>query len=168
LIQPSDGFRQDYAEFLSPDESFGRLRFVHLPFEQPRRLNSEALAVLAVEAAVAGVDTVDAFWLDSELTAPIDMLVQAIEQRTGRPVIFAPAEAGVTAGALMSLAPSPLSVANESARNALRILDGEVPASPLPLASFNVEFALNLETADRLGIVPPHELLELAHGRLFR
>jgi ABC-type uncharacterized transport system substrate-binding protein len=139
-----------------------------LPFDQPRRANSEALALLVVEAAVGGVDKVDAFWLDSELAAPVDRLVQAIEQRTGRPVIFAPAEAGVTAGALMSLAPSPMSVANESARHALRILDGEVPASPLPLTPFNIELALNLDTADRLGIVPPHELLELAHGRLFR
>jgi hypothetical protein len=145
--------------------------FVPIPFELEPRPEAAAMlssVVAAAVSAVAGEQRVDAFWLALETTAPLDLLVQAIEVQTGRPVIYAPSEAAVAAGALMSLAPEPRSTGREAAALARRLLDG-ASASDIPLrAPHRVDFALNLETADALGIVPPHELLELARGRLFR
>lgn len=121
----------------------------------------------AVLAAMSSENRVEAFWLALEPSAPLDLLVQSIEAETGLPVIYAPSEAAVAAGALMSLAPEPASVGREAAALALRLLDG-APASAIPLrAPFRVELALNLGTAESLGLVPPHELLQLARGRLF-
>jgi hypothetical protein len=145
--------------------------FVPIPFELEPGHEAAAMlssVVAAAVGAVAGEHQVDAFWLALEATAPLDLLVQAIEAQTGRPVIYAPSEAAVAAGALMSLAPDPRSTGREAAALAKRLLDG-APVSEIPLrAPHRVDFALNLETADTLGIVPPHELLELARGRLFR
>ena len=145
--------------------------FVPIPFELEPGPEAAAMlssVVAAAVGAVAGEPEVDAFWLALETTAPLDLLVQAIEAQTGRPVIYAPSEAAVAAGALMSLAPDPRSTGREAAALANRLLDG-TPVSDIPLrAPHRVDFALNLETADTLGIIPPHELLELARGRLFR
>jgi hypothetical protein len=145
--------------------------FVPIPFELEPGPEAAAMlsgVVAAAVDAVAGEPRVDAFWLALETTAPLDLLVQAIEVQTGRPVIYAPSEAAVAAGALMSLAPDPRSTGREAAALAKRLLDG-APVADIPLrAPHRVDFALNLETADALGIVPPHELLELARGRLFR
>jgi hypothetical protein len=144
--------------------------FVPVPFalepgpEVGATLSSVRRAALA---ASSGDERVEAFWLALEPSAPLDLLVQAIEATTGLPIIYAPSEAAVAAGALMSLAPEPASVGREAAALALRLLDGD-PASAIPLrAPYRVELALNLETAEALGIVPPHELLQLARGRLF-
>jgi putative tryptophan/tyrosine transport system substrate-binding protein len=145
--------------------------FVSVPFmlhadaDTPAMLASVAAA--AVEAARRELP-VDAFWLALDAAAPLDLLVRAIERRTGLPVVYAPSEAAVAAGALMSLAPEPRSTAREAALLAKRLLDGATPADIPVRAPHRVDFSLNLETADGLGIVPSHELMELARGRLFR
>lgn len=145
--------------------------FVALPFTMATGADTAALLQTvgdAAAAAAAGEVAIDAFWLAVDAAAPLDLLVRAIETRTGRPVVYAPSEAAVAAGALMSLAPEPLGTAREAAALAKRLLDGAAPAD-LPLrAPHRVDLSLNLETADSLGIVPGHQLLELARGRLFR
>lgn len=145
--------------------------FVPIPFElgpgpEPGTLLSSV--VTAAVNAVTGAQQIEAFWLALEPSAPLDLLVQAIESETGRPVIFAASEAAVAAGALMSLAPEPRSTGQEAAILAMRLLDGAPAGELLLRAPHRVDFALNLETADALGIIPPYELIELARGRLFR
>ena len=145
--------------------------FVPIPFEvapgpEPATLLSSV--VTAAADAVAGAQRIEAFWLALEPSAPLDLVVQAIEAETGRPVIYAPSEAAVAAGALMSLAPEPRSTGQEAALLAMRLLDGAMSGELSLRAPHRVDFALNLETADTLGIIPPHELIELARGRLFR
>ena len=145
--------------------------FVSVPFTLPEDADTPAMlasvAAAAAEAARRELP-VDAFWLALDAAAPLDLLVRAIERRTGRPVVYAPSEAAVAAGALMSLAPEPRSTAREAALLAKRLLDGATPADIPVRAPHRVDFSLNLETADALGIVPSHELMELARGRLFR
>ena len=145
--------------------------FVSLPFTLPEDADTPALlasvAAAAAEAARREVP-VDAFWLALDAAAPLELLVRAIERRTGRPIVYAPSEAAVAAGALMSLAPEPTSTAREAAHLAKRLLDGATPAELPVRAPHRVDFSLNLETADALGIVPSHALMELARGRLFR
>ena len=151
------------------DRALGR--FIDVPFERSHHGSAEAVIAHVVDAtasAVASEPSIDAFWVAVELTAPFDTLVRAIEGRTGRPVLFAPTEAAVAAGALMSMAPEPVTTAREAAMLASQLLSGTAPAM-LPVRSpRRVELALNLTTAEALDIVPPHELLELARGRLFR
>ena len=145
--------------------------FVSLPVVLPDAVDLGAMieGVVAVAAeAVAGDLPVDAFWLALDATAPLEAMVRAIETRTGRPVVYAPSQAAVAAGALMSLAPEPRSTAREAALLAKRLLDGVAPADGPVRAPHPVDFSLNLETAAALGIVPSHELMELARGRLFR
>ena len=145
--------------------------FIGVPFERARHTSAEAILASVVDAAAAAGSSdppIDAFWIGIELAAPFDTLVRAVEERTGRPILFAPTEAAVAAGALMSLAPEPVTTAREAAMLASRLLNGTTPAM-LPVRSpRRVELALNLTTAEALDIVPPHELLELARGRLFR
>gem|GEM_PF-2451985 len=145
--------------------------FVALPFVVAGDADTAALLGAvgdAAAAAAAGELSVDAFWLALDTAAPLDLLVRTIETRTGRPVVYAPSEAAVAAGALMSLAPDPRSTAREAAALAERLLAGATPAD-LPLrAPHRVDLSLNLETADSLGIVPSHQLMEFARGRLFR
>ena len=148
-----------------------RVRFVDVPFEQSLETDAEAVLANVVNAAVAAVSrepSIDAFWISLELAVPFDLVVRAIKDRTGRPVLFAPTEAAVAAGALMSLAPEPVTTAREAAILASQLLGGTAPASLPTRSPRRVEFALNLTTAETLDIVPPHELLELARGRLFR
>lgn len=143
--------------------------FVPIPFEpgpEPGTLVSSVVAAAA--NAASGAQPIEAFWLALEASAPLDLLVRAIEGETGRPVIYAPSEAAVEAGALMSLAPEPRSLGQQAAFLAMRLLDGAVAGDLSLWAPHRVDFALNLETADALGIIPPHELIELARGRLFR
>lgn len=144
--------------------------FVAVPFSLAASADTAALLGAVGDAAAAAASdlSVDAFWLAVDAAAPLDLLVRTIETRTGRPVIYAPSEAAVAAGALMSLAPEPHSTAREAAALAERLLAGAAPAD-LPLrAPHRVDLSLNLETADSLGIVPGHQLMELARGRLFR
>ncbi len=145
--------------------------FVSVPFVVPAEADTAVLVervVAAAAAAATGELAVDAFWLALDATAPLEVLVQAIEQHTGQLVVYAPSQAAVAAGALMSLAPEPRSTALEAAILAKRMLDGGVPAGLPVRAPHRVDFSLNLDTADALGLVPSHELMELARGRLFR
>jgi putative tryptophan/tyrosine transport system substrate-binding protein len=145
--------------------------FVSVPFTLPEGADTPTMLASVAAAAAAAARRelpVDAFWLALDAAAPLDLLVRAIERRTGRPVVYAPSEAAVAAGALMSLAPEPRSTAREAALLAKRLLDGATPADIPVRAPHRVDFSLNLETADALGIVPSHELMELARGRLFR
>jgi hypothetical protein len=145
--------------------------FVPVPFD-PRPGPSGATPVSsmlsAVEDAVSRGESVDAFWLAVEVSEPLEAIVRAIEQRTGRPVVYAPSEAAVAAGALMSLAPEPRSTALEAAALAGRLMSGNAPLDMPVRTPHRVDFSLNLATAERLGMVPPYELVELARGRLFR
>ncbi len=127
-----------------------------------------AQVTAAAAAAAASELAIDAFWLALDAAAPLAAMVQAIERHTGRPVVYAPSEAAVAAGALMSLAPEPRSTAREAASLAKQLLDGAAPLDVPVRAVRRVHFSLNLRTADTLGIVPSHELMELARGRLFR
>ena len=163
------------------DSSFSAMRlaaeaaashdFVALPFSIASDADTASLLGAVGDAAAAAAASeleVDAFWLAMDAAAPLDLVVRTIETRTGHPVVYAPSEAAVAAGALMALAPEPLATAREAAALAKRLLDGAVPAD-LPLrAPHRVDLSLNLETADDLGIVPSHQLMELARGRLFR
>jgi hypothetical protein len=145
--------------------------FVPVPFHpgpRPRGAPLLSSVLAAVEDAAAGADGVDAFWLAVDASGPLEAMVRAIARRTGRPVLYAPSEAAVAAGALMSLAPEPRSTAAEAAALAARLLNGTAPEGTRVRTPHRVDFSLNLTTADRLGIVPPHELVELARGRLFR
>lgn len=146
-------------------------RFVGVPFGRSHDTSAEAVLASVVNAAAAAVSnepSIDVFWIAAELAAPFDILVRAIEERTGRPVLFAPTEAAVAAGALMSMAPEPVTTAREAAMLASQLLGGTAPAMLPVRLPRRAEFALNLTTAEALDIVPPHELLELARGRLFR
>ncbi len=145
--------------------------FLPIPVTTPPDSETEDVMAAVVAAAVraaAGEQRIEAFWLALDASAPLALVVQAIEAQTGQPVIYAPGEAAVAAGALMSLAAEPSSTARETAALAVRLLDGARPSELSLRAPHRVEFALNLETADLLGIIPPHEVLELARGRLFR
>lgn len=145
--------------------------FVSVPFVVPEGSDvatiRDGVGAAAAEAALRE-PPVDAFWLALDATAPLDRLVRIIEQRTGLPVVYAPSEAAVAAGALMSLAPEPRSIAREAAVLAKQLLDGATPTDVPVRAPSRVDFSLNLETADALGIVAGHELMELARGHLFR
>lgn len=164
--------RQELAPFAPTSANAQELaRFVDVPFERSHDTSAEAVlasVVNAAAAAVSGQPSIDVFWIAFELAAPFDILVRAIEDRTGRPVLFAPTEAAVAAGALMSLAPEPVTTAREAAMLASQLLGGTAPAMLPTRSPSRVELALNLTTAEALDIVPPHELLELARGRLFR
>lgn len=133
----------------------------------PPEATPEAV-VAAVLDAIAGAGSVDAYWLALEPPAPIVALVRGIVDRTGKPVLYAHGLEAVAAGALMSLVPEPGSIARDAAALAKRLLDGAAPQALPVQAPSRIDLALNLATADRLGIVPSHELLELARGQLYR
>ncbi len=128
-------------------------------------------AVEAVRAAIAEASQggrFAGFWLTIEPPADVPALVRAINEGTEGQVLYAPGLDAVAAGALMSLVPEPESMARDVAVLAKRLLDGREPGD-LPLqAPSQVDLALNLKTADLLGIVPSPELLELTRGRLYR
>lgn len=170
LVHPAPSHVSGFAPDSAGDgQELGR--FVDVPFERPPDASPEAVLASVVAAtmeAAALEPAVDAFWLALEVAGPVDLLVQAIEEGTSRPVLFAPTEGAVAAGALMSLAPEPVTTAREAAMLARLLLGGTEP-SVLPVRTpRRVELALNLTTAEALQIIPPHELLELARGRLFR
>ncbi|MEZ5861119.1 MAG: hypothetical protein R3D28_19440 [Geminicoccaceae bacterium] len=129
------------------------------------------MIIEAVRAAIADASNTGGFagfWLTIEPPVDVPALVRAINGGTGGPVLYAPGLDAVAAGALMSIVPEPDSMARDVAAMAKRLLDGREPAA-LPVQSpSQVDFALNLKTADLLGIVPSPELLELTHGRLYR
>lgn len=144
---------------------------VSLPITQPNRHGTTSLVeqgvTTAIEAA-SGASGVDAYWLALDQELPLRDIVQAIVARTGKPVLYAASRAAVATGALFSVAPEPADLAREAARVAARLLDGGAADATLSPVARRISLALNLTTARALGIVPPHDLLELSRGRLFR
>ncbi len=167
LYQTIGGLEANPSPF---DDIVAAASFVPIPLALEVGQGTAAMLDTVVAGAVvaAGEQQIDAFWLAFDPSAPVDRLVQAIEVQTGRPVIYAPGEAAVAAGALMSLAPEARGIGRDAAALAMHLLDEAVASQVRLRAPHRVDFSLNLETADTLGIVPPHELLELARGRLFR
>lgn len=108
------------------------------------------------------------FWLTIEPPVDVPALVRAINAGTEGQVLYAPGLDAVAAGALMSLVPEPESMARDVAAMARRLLDGLEPGDLPVQAPRQVDIAINLSTADLLGIVPSPELLELTRGRLYR
>ena len=108
------------------------------------------------------------FWLTIEPPVDVPALVRAINAGTEGQVLYAAGLEAVAAGALMSLVPEPESMARDVAAMAKRLLDGREPGELPVQAPTQVDIALNLKTADLLGIVPSPELLELTRGRLYR
>jgi putative ABC transport system substrate-binding protein len=160
------------ARFAPPSADARQLgRFVDVPFAWSEDTSAGTVlesVVSGAAAAVADEPLIDCFWISVDLAVRFDILVHAIEERTGRPVLFAPTQAAVAAGALMAMAPEPVTTARDAAMMATKLLDGTAPAMLPTRSPRRIEFALNLTTAETLDIVPPHELLELARGRLFR
>ncbi len=128
-------------------------------------------AVEAVRAAIADASAerdFAGFWLTIEPPVDVPALVRAINAGTAGQVLYAPGLDAVAAGALMSLVSEPESMARDVAALAKRLLDGREPDDLPVQAPSQIDLALNLKTADLLGIVPSPELLELTRGRLYR
>jgi len=145
--------------------------FVPLPLELPADAGSRATAERIVAAAVAAAAqraAVDAFWLALDASLTTADVVADIIARTGMPVLHASGRAAVAAGALLSVTAEPTDLAREAAALAGRLLAGDAGAAGTLRERRRLGLALNLTTAATLGIVPPHDLLELSRGRLYR
>lgn len=145
--------------------------FVPLPLDLAGDLGAPVLAERIVAEAVAAAarePAIDAFWLDLDPSLTSPAMVGGIIGRTGRPVLYASGRAAVAAGALLSVAIEPGDLAREAADRASRLLQGDDQGAAAADRARRLGFALNLATAEALGIVPPHDLLELSRGRLYR
>lgn len=147
----------------------GSSSFIPLPVALPAGAATPMIIEETVDMAAAaalGPLPVDAFWLATDSTGPTVDIVRQIIARTGKPVLHASSRAAVAAGALMSLNPEPADLAREAARLARQLLESDGDA--VATTGRRIGLALNLTTAAALGIVPPHDLVELSRDRLYR
>lgn len=171
LLHPQ-GLRGDDVLLTHLAEAMNGALVRPLPFAVPQ-VSSALLdlqeTVLATAMAAASADPLlDGYWLALDQAVPAEHLVRDIKAHTGKPVLYAAGEEAVAAGALMSLALAPESTARDAALLARQLMSATPPAEATPLAPRRIDFALNLTTAAALGIVPSHDLLELAGQRLYR
>ena len=146
-------------------------RFVLKAYEIPYQPVPEKLdAMLAQVAALVKKhdDEVDGWWSPTGPLGERDEYIRLLRSASKRPVIMATNLRGVESGALLYVGPDVAGQAREIAGLADRILRGE-DAGTIPVTTPQVfTLGVNLETAERLGVILPSEILDLAGKHVYR
>lgn len=131
--------------------------------ESVRGMARAAIAKLKDEAG-----NFDVYWVCNGPNAINKAFLSALRDEVAKPMIYANSLAGVKVGGMFTVFSSADTNGLDTARMVDAILKGE-NAADIPVArpnTFNI--AINVTTAEKLGIVIPVEILELAGDSIFR
>lgn len=171
-----DGRRLEFLTLIAPD-----IQRVLVAFDPGnpitmRRLGfvKEAAVVLGVELVLVEIrtpeeaatlwdrvpDDVDAFFSFPDAIVSAEIAADWVEETLARKLPYAGSSA--EAGALLSFSPDLASIGEQAGRLAAQVLDG-TPISELPVQAADYSLAINLVTAEAIGLDVPDVILRQAH-----
>jgi putative tryptophan/tyrosine transport system substrate-binding protein len=142
-----------------------------VPFEiayRPLPTGIDAMIDEVIVAVKAMEDQIDFFWEPSGPLGETDEYTKAILENSNIPIVFGHTMRSVEIGALVHLAPDPVSTGYEAAYIAAQILSGadagDIPVNP----PTGFRIGVNITTALKLRVVIPSHLLKLVGENLYR
>lgn len=142
---------------------------MHEIFTPHKHLDSKELLKLqttALKNAKLISNKIDYFW---SLNGPLYQIEDFIIQLHAiKPIAYGVNIKAVKNGALFSVAPDPYQTGLEVAEIVKKVLEGKKPSEIAVTIPEKVSFSLNITTANKLGLLIPSDLLDLAGKNVYQ
>lgn len=146
------------------DVSFIPLRIQQLPMTDGMAEMIQRTRTMIEEAK----DEVDYLWIARGPLGVSREYVRPVLDASPVPVIFGRNMETVRQGALMTVATDPVADGRDAGPMAVKLIEGADPSTLAVGKSDKFMIGINLSTADRMAIVVPSDIIDLAQGNLVR
>ncbi|HET8694884.1 MAG TPA: ABC transporter substrate binding protein [Aquabacterium sp.] len=111
---------------------------------------------------------IDYWWVPQDPVAELDEVVRFIAEHSQHPIACGTNIGNIVSGALVYIAADTESGANEAALMVDSVLKGHQVGSIPVHSPIKIDFGVNLDTAQKIGVAIPSDLMELAESRVIR
>jgi len=159
----------DVSKLMKVAEKRGDVVFI--PYEvEYRKVPDELDAmIMDVKEGISKLENkVDFWWEESGPLGETELYMKTLLENSDKPVIFGNRTDSVKGGALIHLAPDSEIIGKEAAHFAVAILNGKNPGDIVPNPPTGFRIAVNISTANEMGIAFSSSIIQLAGEHIYR